>query len=234
MATVRVYVRLKYEGTTAAFYDISHRVNYEALTWESNSEGTSAVSNFQIWTILPKSALGLLDHAGATEADKINAAILDESFVLDIPQKTEIRILDTSTAPDTLLFAGYVTRVSTKRDGGAIIQDVECADNTAMLEEMIIADFYASRDSRDIDIIYGGTSSYTSAASLPSVVGQVDGLQVSSEATGGSLTDGTYEIRMQARSTTLTGGRSGSAAWPSYFPNYNYHIWWNLNPATKG
>ena len=210
MATVRVYVKLKYEGTTAAFYDISHRVNYEALTWESNSEGTSAVANFQIWTILPKSALGLLDHTGATEADKINAAILDEAFVLEIPQKTEIRILDTSTAPDTVLFAGYVTRVSTKRDGGAIIQDVECADNTAMLEEMIIADFYASRDSRDVDIIYGGTSTYTSAASLPSIVGQVDGLQVSSEATGGSLTDGTYEIRMQARSTTLT-GRGGAS-----------------------
>ena len=213
MADVRVYVKLKYEGTTAAFYDISRRVNYESMTWEGNSEGTSANANIEIWTILPKSALMVQEYAGATEADKINAAIADESFVLEIPSKTEIRILDVSTNPDTVLFAGYVTRVSTRRDGGAITQEVECADNTALLEELIIADFYGARDSRDIDIINGGSGITTNAASLPSIVGQVDGLQVSSESVGGSLTDGTYEVRIQARSTTLP-GRDASA--PQY------------------
>jgi hypothetical protein len=213
MADVRVYVKLKYEGTTAAFYDISRRVNYESMTWEGNSEGTSANASIALWTILPKSSLSVLEYAGATESDKINAAILDESFVLEIPSKTEIRIVDVSTSPDTVLFAGYVTRVSTQRDGGAITQEIECADNTALLEELIIADFYGARDSRDIDIINGGDGISTSAASLPPIVGQVDGLQVSSEAVGGSLTDGVYKVRVQARSTTLL-GRDSSA--PQY------------------
>lgn len=213
MADVRVYVKLKYEGTTAAFYDISRRVNYENLDWESNSEGTSANASIELWTILPKSQTAVQDYAGATEADKINAAIADESFVIEIPSKTEVRIIDVATSPDTVLFAGYVTRVSTRKDGGAITQEVECADNTALLEELIIADFYGARDSRDIDIINGGDGISTSAASLPPIVGQVDGLQVSSEAVGGSLTDGVYSVRIQARSTTLL-GRDGVA--PQY------------------
>lgn len=213
MADVRVYVKLKYEGTTAAFYDISKRVNYENLNWESNSEGTSANATIDLWTILPKSQTAVQDYAGATEADKINAAIADESFVIEIPSKTEVRILDVATNPDTVLFAGYVTRVSTRKDGGAITQEVECADNTALLEELIIADFYGARDSRDIDIINGGDGISTSAASLPSIVGQVDGLQVSSEAVGGSLSDGVYSVRIQARSTTLLGR---NAAAPQY------------------
>jgi len=213
MADVRVYVKLKYEGTTEAFYDISKRVNYENLNWESNSEGTSANATIDLWTILPKSQTAVQDYAGATEASKINAAIADESFVIEIPSKTEIRILDIATSPDTVLFAGYVTRVSTRKDGGAITQEVECADNTALLEELIIADFYGARDSRDIDIINGGDGISTSAASLPSIVGQVDGLQVSSEAVGGSLSDGVYSVRIQARSTTLLGR---DAAAPQY------------------
>ena len=213
MADVRVYIKLKYEGTTAAFYDVSRRVNYDNLNWESNSEGTSANATIDLWTILPKSSTAVQDYTGATEADKINAAIADESFVIEIPSKTEVRILDVATSPDTVLFAGYVTRVSTRKDGGAITQEIECADNTALLEELIIADFYGARDSRDIDIINGGDGASTNAGSLPSIVGQVDGLQVSSEAVGGSLTDGTYQIRIQARSTTLA-GRDASA--PQY------------------
>jgi hypothetical protein len=213
MADVRVYIKLKYEGMTAAFYDVSRRVNYESLNWESNSEGTSANATIDLWTILPKSSTAVQGYAGATEADKINAAIADESFVIEIPSKTEVRILDVATNPDTVLFAGYVTRVSTRKDGGAITQEVECADNTALLEELIIADFYGARDSRDIDIINGGSGASTSAASLPSIVGQVDGLQISSEAVGGSLTDGVYSVRIQARSTTLLGR---DAAAPQY------------------
>ena len=213
MADVRGYIKLKYEGTIAAFYDVSRRVNYDNLNWESNSEGTSANATIDLWTILPKSSTAVQDYAGATEADKINAAIADESFVIEIPSKTEVRILDVATSPDTVLFAGYVTRVSTRKDGGAITQEIECADNTALLEELIIADFYGARDSRDIDIINGGDGASTNAGSLPSIVGQVDGLQVSSEAVGGSLDDGTYQIRIQARSTTLA-GRDASA--PQY------------------
>ena len=114
-----------------------------------------------------------------------------------------------------MLFAGIITRVSTSRQGGSITQDIECADNTAILEEHVIADYYAPRDSRDVDVIYGGTTSYTSAASLPSVVGQIDGLSLSSESTGGSLTDGEYEVRAQARSSTLV-GRDGFT--PQYGP----------------
>ncbi len=215
MATVRIYVKLKYEGQTPAFYDISHRVNYESLTWESNSEGTSANANIPVWTILPKSQNTISSYSGATFTDRLNAAILDESFLIEIPNRAEVRIIDTSTNPDTLLFAGIITRVSSQREGSTIVQTVECADNTAILEEHIVADYYAPRDSRDIDIIYGGTTTYTSAASLPQLVGQIDGLSLLSESTGGSLSDGTYEVRAQARSSTLT-GRDGST--PQYGP----------------
>ena len=215
MASVRVLVKLKYEGQTAAFYDISGRVDYENLSWESNSEGTSANARIPIWTILPKSSTEVSGYSGATFSDKLNTAIADESFLIEVPNRAEIRIVDTETNPDTVLFAGIITRVSTNRQGGSIIQDVECADNTAILEEHVVADYYAPRDSRDIDVIYGGTTTYTSSASLPSVVGQIDGLSLSSESTGGNLSDGTYEVRAQARNSTMTGRDSAT---PQYGP----------------
>jgi hypothetical protein len=190
-------------------------VDYENLTWESNSEGTSANASVKLWTILPKSTDAVSEYDGASFTDKLNNAISDESFLIEIPNRSEIRIVDTSTSPDTVLFAGIITRVSTERQGGSIIQQVECADNTAILEEHVVADYYAARDSRDIDVIYGGTTTYTSAASLPAVVGQIDGLSLSSESTGGSLSDGTYEVRAQARSSTAI-GRDGST--PQYGP----------------
>ena len=210
MATVRVFARLKYEGQAAAFYDVSSRVDYEGLTWESNSEGTSANASIKLWTILPSSSTLVYEYDGATFADKVNAAIADESFVIEIPNKTEIIIFDTSTSPDTVLFSGVVTRVATTRQGGAVTQDIECADNTAMLEEHIIADYYAPRDSRDVDLISGSTNtSYTLIGTFPQIVGQVDGLTATSQSTGGSLSDGTYEIRIQAESTTIP-GRDGA------------------------
>ena len=215
MASVRVLVKLKYEGQTAAFYDISGRVDYENLSWESNSEGTSANARVPVWTILPKSSTEVSGYAGATFAEKLNAAIADESFLIEVPNRAEIRIVDVETSPDTALFAGIITRISSNRQGGSIIQDVECADNTAILEEHVVADYYAPRDSRDIDVIYGGTTTYTSSASLPSVVGQIDGLSLSSESTGGNLSDGTYEVRAQARNSTMTGRDSAT---PQYGP----------------
>ena len=215
MASVRVLVKLKYEGQTVAFYDISGRVDYQNLSWESNSEGTSANARIPIWTILPKSSTEVSGYSGATFSDKLNTAIADESFLIEVPNRAEIRIVDTETNPDTVLFAGIITRVSTNRQGGSIIQDVECADNTAILEEHVVADYYAPRDSRDIDVIYGGTTTYTSSASLPSVVGQIDGLLLSSESTGGNLSDGTYEVRAQARNSTMTGRDSAT---PQYGP----------------
>ncbi len=215
MASVRVLVKLKYEGQTVAFYDISGRVDYQNLSWESNSEGTSANARIPIWTILPKSSTEVSGYSGATFSDKLNTAIADESFLIEVPNRAEIRIVDTETNPDTVLFAGIITRVSTNRQGGSIIQDVECADNTAILEEHVVADYYAPRDSRDIDVIYGGTTTYTSSASLPSVVGQIDGLSLSSESTGGNLSDGTYEVRAQARNSTMTGRDSAT---PQYGP----------------
>jgi len=215
MASVRVLVKLKYEGETAAFYDISGRVDYQNLSWESNSEGTSANARVPVWTILPKSSTEVSGYAGATFAEKLNAAIADDSFLIEIPNRAEIRIVDVETSPDTALFAGIITRISSNRQGGSIIQDVECADNTAILEEHVVADYYAPRDSRDIDVIYGGTTTYTSSASLPSVVGQIDGLSLSSESTGGNLSDGTYEVRAQARNSTMTGRDSAT---PQYGP----------------
>ena len=210
MATVRIFARLKYEGQAAAFYDISSRVDYENLTWESNSEGTSANSSIKLWTILPSSSSLVYEYAGATFADKVNAAIADESFIIEIPNKTEVIIFDTSTSPDTVLFSGVVTRVSTARQGGSVTQDIECADNTVMLEEHIIADYYAPRDSRDIDLISGSTNTtYTLIGQFPQIVGQVDGLSATSQSTGGSLSDGTYEIRIQAESSTIP-GRDGN------------------------
>jgi hypothetical protein len=185
-------------------------VDYENLTWESNSEGTSANSSIKLWTILPSSSSLVYDYTGATFADKVNAAIADESFIIEIPNKTEVIIFDTSTSPDTVLFSGVVTRVSTARQGGSVTQDIECADNTVMLEEHIIADYYAPRDSRDIDLISGSTNTtYTLIGQFPQIVGQVDGLSATSQSTGGSLSDGTYEIRIQAESSTIP-GRDGN------------------------
>jgi hypothetical protein len=209
MPSVRVLIRLKDENITPAFYDVSPRVDYESLTWESNSEGTSANATIRIWTILPKSGVGLLDHDGATEADRVNAAIIDESFILNIPNRTDVKIIDASTSPSTVLFSGIITRVSTLREGGSVTQSIECADNTAILEEHIIADYYAPRDSRDVDIINGGDGAVTLSTFLPPVVGQVDSVKLSSEATGGSLTDGTYTVRIQPRSSTMR-GRDGA------------------------
>lgn len=91
MATVRVFARLKYEGQAEAFYDISSRVDYESLSWESNSEGTSANASIKLWTILPSSSTLVYDYAGATFADKVNAAISDESFE---PSAIELELHD--------------------------------------------------------------------------------------------------------------------------------------------
>ena len=163
MAEIRVYIqpRLPAAANQTAFYDFSRHIEFDSLEWEQNDQGNASTMRGNIYTIMPVSTTHWNSYTGATEADKIQAALYDQFFRLKIPPRTEIQIRDVSTSPHTILWGGVVTRTAEQRDGGAVIGSVEAIDYTALLNESVALEFTPIANSTIKQTITSQTYSFT-------------------------------------------------------------------------
>jgi hypothetical protein len=163
MATVRFYIQPRFPSAAApaAFYDFSNHVEFDSLTWEQNDQGTSSTLSANIYTVLGPAATHWASYAGATEADKINAALSDPFFHLKIYPKTEVQIRDVSTSPHTILWGGVVNRIDETRDGGAITGSLEAIDYTELLNESVALEYTSLGQSTIKQVLTSQTYSYT-------------------------------------------------------------------------
>jgi len=163
MAEIRVYIqpRLPAASSQTTFYDFSKHVEFDSLEWEQNDQGNASTMRANIYSIMPVSTTNWASYTGATEAIKIQNAIDDQFYHLDIPSRTEIQIRDVSTSPHTILWGGVVTRVSENRDGGAIVGSVEAVDYTALLDEAVALEFTPLANSTIKQTITSGTYTFT-------------------------------------------------------------------------
>ena len=163
MAEIRVYIqpRLPSASSQTAFYDFSKHVEFDSLEWEQNDQGSASTMRANVYSIMPVSTTNWASYTGATEAIKIQNAIDDQFYHLDIPSRTEIQIRDVSTSPHTILWGGVVTRVSENRDGGAIVGSVEAVDYTALLDEAVALEFTPLANSTIKQTITSGTYTFT-------------------------------------------------------------------------
>lgn len=163
MAEIRVYIqpRLPAASSQTAFYDFSKHVEFDSLEWEQNDQGNASTMRANIYSIMPVSTANWAAYTGATEAIKIQNAIDDQFYHLDIPSRTEIQIRDVSTSPHTILWGGVVTRVSENRDGGAIVGSIDAVDYTALLDEAVALEFTPLANSTIKQTITSGTYTFT-------------------------------------------------------------------------
>lgn len=163
MAEIRVYIqpRLPAASSQTAFYDFSKHVEFDSLEWEQNDQGNASTMRANIYSIMPVSTTNWASYTGATEAIKIQNAIDDQFYHLDIPSRTEIQIRDVSTSPHTILWGGVVTRVSENRDGGAIVGSIDAVDYTALLDEAVALEFTPLANSTIKQTITSGTYTFT-------------------------------------------------------------------------
>jgi hypothetical protein len=143
MAKVRVYIQPRFPAAVDqnAFYDFSSHIGFENLEWEQNDQGNASTLRADVFTSLPGSSTHWLLYAGATESQKIQAALYDQNFHLTVRPRTEIQVRDISTSPHTILWGGVVTRFSEHKDGGAIVGSIDAVDYTALLNESVALEF---------------------------------------------------------------------------------------------
>lgn len=163
MATIRVYIQPRLPSATSqgAFYDFSGHVEFDSLTWEQNDQGKASTLSMNIYSVLGAGASHWATYAGATEADKITAALADPFYRLKIYPKTEIQIRDVSTSPHTILWGGVVNRVEESRDGGAITGSLEAVDYTELLNESVALEYTSLGQSTIKQVLTSQTYSYT-------------------------------------------------------------------------
>jgi hypothetical protein len=163
MATIRVYIQPRLPSATSqgAFYDFSGHVEFDSLTWEQNDQGKASTLSMNIYSVLGSGAGHWATYAGATEADKITAALADPFYRLKIYPKTEIQIRDVSTSPHTILWGGVVNRVEESRDGGAITGSLEAVDYTELLSESVALEYTSLGQSTIKQVLTSQTYSYT-------------------------------------------------------------------------
>lgn len=163
MATIRVYIQPRLPSATSqgAFYDFSNHVEFDSITWEQNDQGKSSTLSANIYTVLGPGATHWNSYPGATEADRITAALADPFYHLRIYPKTEIQVRDVSTSPHTILWGGVVNRVDETRDGGAITGSIEAVDYTELLNESVALEYTSLGQSTIKQVLTSQTYSYT-------------------------------------------------------------------------
>lgn len=173
MAEIRIYLQPKFPSSVnpSAFYDFSKHVEFDTLEWEQNDQGNASSLRASIYSVMPVSETRWYDYQGATEADKIQAALDDHFYHLKIYPRTEIQVRDVSTIPHTILWGGVVTRVSEQKDGGAIVGSIEAIDYTAILNESVALEYTPLANSTIKQTITSQTYSFT-----PSLASRVAGL----------------------------------------------------------
>jgi len=140
--------------------DVSKRVDYQSLQWEQQATEQNTALRFDIFTMLNLSTTRYDDYASwGTSGNGLDAytqtslgmvdAINDPSFFIDIANRTEVKVQEWALVSGhyevvRTLWGGVVSSVDTERQGDAfVVQRVECADYTALLDELIIRDYNA-------------------------------------------------------------------------------------------
>jgi len=178
--------------------DVSKRVDYQSLQWEQQATEQNTALRFDIFTMLSLSSTRYDDYASwGTSGNGLDAytnvslgmvdAINDPSFFIDIANRTEVKVQEWALVSGhyevvRTLWGGVVSSVDTERQGDAfVVQRVECADYTALLDELIIRDY--------------------NAPTVSAVLGErptISGLTTEVIAGGLTLTAGPYTFRVVA------------------------------------
>ena len=204
MAQIRVYIQPRFPSAAnqTAFYDYTNHVEFTTIEWEQNDQGNESTLHLGTYSILPTSQTRWSSYAGATESDKITAALADQFFRVKVYPRTEIQIRDVSTSPHTILWGGIVTRVSEQREGGSITGSIEAVDYTALLSESVALEYTPLAESTIKKAITSQTYTLTATAAS-----RVDGL---SEITVSSIAIGTPYSRDLIAGDTLVVSTSDS------------------------
>ena len=140
--------------------DVSKRVDYQSVQWEQQATEQNTAFRFDIFTMLSLSTTRYDDYTSwVVSGNGLDAhtnvslgmvdAINDPSFFIDIANRTEVKVqewglVDGHYEVIRTLWGGVVSSVDTERQGDAfIVQRVECADYTALLDELVIRDYNA-------------------------------------------------------------------------------------------
>jgi hypothetical protein len=178
--------------------DVSKRVDYQSLQWEQQATEQNTALRFDIFTMLSLSTTRYDDYASwGTSGNGLDAytqtslgmvdAINDPSFFIDIANRTEVKVQEWALVSGhyevvRTLWGGVVSSVDTERQGDAfVVQRIECADYTALLDELIIRDY--------------------NAPTVSAVLGErptISGLTTEVIAGGLTLTAGPYTFRVVA------------------------------------
>jgi hypothetical protein len=158
---VRVYMQLRVDGADPLWIDISSRCEYDTMEWEKNDQGTAAILRINMFTMLPKSTTLWSGYAGATNTEKLQAAINDDKFIIPFTDHAEIQVRDASTSPQSILFSGIITRHESVKDGGYIAHSIEAADYTELLSESVVQYYYPPVDSTIQQILTANDTVFT-------------------------------------------------------------------------
>jgi hypothetical protein len=154
---VLIQFRPGYPQTSSAippdtvWVDITDRIDFTSLQWDQQATDKNTSLRFDVFTLLPLSSTRYDQYAsysaGSAPGDpavdidhRVDEAIHDTTFFIDITNRTEIKLID----GESVLFGGVVSNVDTERTGAShIIQRVEALDYTALLDEIVIRDYNA-------------------------------------------------------------------------------------------
>jgi hypothetical protein len=164
--TITVKIRPRLLGHTPAgdgFFDITKRIAFgdgssPAFTFSNSSDGSLSTLNFMMYTMFPNSTSHWSAYTGATDDLKVQAALDDFTYPIDIPSRTEVEVFENGTK----IFGGVATdvsRVSTGSGmgtGSAILTQVKCSDYTALLDEVVLSQYKSPYDTADHQLIRGG------------------------------------------------------------------------------
>lgn len=153
---LKVYLQLKIDDHPQAldsFSDITKRVALEEATWSRDADGMSSEIQFSVFTILPYTDQHWSQYSGANDEAKIQSAIDDQGYRLQIPVRAEFYIEEDTTSER--VFGGVVTAVDYAQESGYLIARISGGDYTQLLDEWVINRYSIPYASKDTDIILG-------------------------------------------------------------------------------
>jgi hypothetical protein len=113
----------------------------------------SSEIGFSIFTILPYTDKHWSEYSGASDTAKLNAAIADQGYRLQIPVRAEFYLEDSVTSER--VFGGVITAVDYGQESGYIVARITGGDYTQLLDEWVLNSYAIPYASRDTDIILG-------------------------------------------------------------------------------
>jgi hypothetical protein len=153
---LKLYIQIKVEDhpqALTAFSDITSRVAFEEASWSRDADGMSSEMTFSIFTILPYTNKHWSGYSGATDAEKLAAAIVDQGYRLQIPVRAEFYLEESTTSER--IFGGVITAVDYGQESGYLVAQVTGGDYTQLLDEWVVDSYTIPYASKDTDVILG-------------------------------------------------------------------------------